>query len=34
MDVTTINEVVEYIDDNIIDDKMIDALNTLLDSAE
>lgn len=34
MDVTTINEIVEYIDDNIIDDDMIDALNTLLDNAE
>ena len=34
MDVTTINEIVEYIDDSIIDDEMIDALNTLLDNAE
>ncbi|WP_352338017.1 hypothetical protein [Psychrobacter sp. 16-MNA-CIBAN-0192] len=34
MDVTTINEIVEYIDDSIIDDDMIDALNILLDNAE
>lgn len=34
MDTTTINEIVEYIDDSIINDEMVDALNTLLDDAE
>ena len=34
MDVTTINELVEYIHDSIVDDEMIETLNTLLDNAE
>ena len=34
MDLTTIDEVVSYIEDNIIDDAMVDELNKLLDDAE
>ncbi len=34
MDLTTIHEVVNYIEDSIIDDEMIDTLNKLLDDAE
>ena len=34
MDLTTLHEVVNYVEDSIIDDDMIEALNTLLDDAE
>ncbi|MBP2280588.1 hypothetical protein H4W00_001401 [Psychrobacter sp. PL19] len=34
MDLTTIYELVDYIEDSIIDDDMVEALNTLLDNAE
>lgn len=34
MDMTTVNELVNYVEDSIIDDDMIEALNTLLDDAE
>lgn len=34
MDMTTIHEVIGYIEDSIIDDDMIDALNKLLDAEE
>ena len=34
MDLTTIDEIVSYVEDNIIDDPMVEALNKLLDDAE
>lgn len=34
MDLTTIDEIVSYVEDSIIDDAMVDELNTLLDAAE
>ncbi len=34
MDLTTINELVDYIEDSIIDDAMAEAVNKLLDEAE
>ena len=34
MDLTTIDEVISYVEDNIIDDAMVEALNKLLDAAE
>lgn len=34
MDLTTIDEIVNYVEDNIIDDAMVDELNKLLDDAE
>lgn len=34
MDLSTIDEIVSYVEDNIIDDAMVDELNTLLDAAE
>lgn len=34
MDLTTIYELVNYIEDSIIDDDMVDALNKLIDDAE
>ena len=34
MDLTTIHELVDYIEDNIIDDAMAEAVNKLLDEAE
>ena len=34
MDLTTIDEMVSYIEANIIDDPMVDKLNQLLDDAE
>lgn len=34
MDLTTIHQLVDYIEDNIIDDDMADAVNKLLDAAE
>jgi hypothetical protein len=34
MDLTTVHEIVNYVEDSIIDDEMVDALNTLLDNAE
>ena len=34
MDLTTIHELVDYIEDSIIDDAMADAVNKLLDEAE
>jgi hypothetical protein len=34
MDLNTIDETVSYVEDNIIDDAMVDELNTLLDAAE
>ena len=34
MDLTTIDEIVNYVEDNIIDDAMVDGLNKLLDDAE
>ncbi len=34
MDLTTINELVAYIEDSLIDDEMAEALNTLIDDAE
>ena len=34
MDLTTIHELVDYIEDSIINDDMIEVLNTLLDAAE
>lgn len=34
MDLTTIHELVDYIEDSIIDDAMVDTLNKLLDAAE
>ncbi|MBE0406498.1 hypothetical protein ACT3TI_06700 [Psychrobacter sp. AOP22-C1-22] len=34
MDLTTIDEIVSYVEDNIIDDAMVDELNKLLDAAE
>lgn len=34
MDLTTIHELVDYVEDSIIDDAMVEALNKLLDNAE
>ncbi|OLF36148.1 MULTISPECIES: hypothetical protein [unclassified Psychrobacter] len=34
MDLSTIHQLVDYIEDNLIDDKMAEALNTLIDDAE
>ena len=34
MDLTTIHELVDYIEDSIIDDAMAEAVNKLLDEAE
>ena len=34
MDLTTIYELVDYVEDSIIDDDMVDALNKLIDDAE
>lgn len=34
MDLTTIDEIINYVEDNIIDDAMVEALNKLLDDAE
>lgn len=34
MDLTTIDEIVNYVEDNIIDDPMVEALNKLFDDAE
>jgi len=34
MDLTTIDEVINYVEDSIIDDAMVEALNKLLDDAE
>lgn len=34
MDLTTIDAIVNYVEDNIIDDAMVAALNKLLDDAE
>ncbi|WP_201593565.1 hypothetical protein [Psychrobacter sp. Pi2-51] len=34
MDLTTIDEIVSYVEDSIIDDAMVDKLNKLLDDAE
>lgn len=34
MDLTTIDEVISYVEDSIIDDAMVEALNNLLDAAE
>ena len=34
MDLTTMDEIVSYIENNIIDDAMVEALNKLLDDAE
>ncbi|TXD97611.1 hypothetical protein ES754_01065 [Psychrobacter frigidicola] len=34
MDLTTIHEIVDYVEDSIINDGMVDALNKLLDAAE
>ncbi|WP_201615845.1 hypothetical protein [Psychrobacter urativorans] len=34
MDLTTIHEIVDYVENSIIDDDMVDALNKLLDNAE
>jgi hypothetical protein len=34
MDLTTIDEIVSYVENNIIDDAMVDELNKLLDDAE
>lgn len=34
MDLTTIDEIISYVEDNIIDDAMVEALNKLLDDAE
>ena len=34
MDLTTIDEMVSYVEANIIDDAMVDELNQLLDDAE
>lgn len=34
MDLTTINALVDFIEDSIMDDELIEALNTLLDAAE
>ena len=34
MDLTTMDEIVSYIENNIIDDAMVDSLNKLLDDAE
>jgi hypothetical protein len=34
MDLTTIDEIVSYVEDSIIDDPMVDDLNKLLDDAE
>ncbi|WP_201558060.1 hypothetical protein [Psychrobacter sp. 72-O-c] len=34
MDLTTIHELVDYVEDSIIDDAMVEALNKLLDAAE
>ena len=34
MDLTTIDEIVSYVEDSIIDDAMVDELNKLLDDAE
>ncbi|MGM8938226.1 hypothetical protein ACS8E2_05975 [Psychrobacter glaciei] len=34
MDLTTIDEIVSYVEDSIIDDAMVDELNKLLDNAE
>lgn len=34
MDLSTIDEIVNYVEDNIIDDAMVEALNKLLDDAE
>lgn len=34
MDLTTIDEIINYVENNIIDDPMVEALNKLLDDAE
>ncbi|MGO2279344.1 MULTISPECIES: hypothetical protein [unclassified Psychrobacter] len=34
MDLTTVDEVISYVENSIIDDPMVDALNQLLDDAE
>lgn len=34
MDLSTIHQLVDYIEDNLIDDKMADALNKLIDDAD
>ena len=34
MDLTTIDEIISYVEDSIIDDAMVEALNQLLDAAE
>lgn len=34
MDLTTVDEIVSYVENNIIDDAMVDELNKLLDAAE
>ena len=34
MDLTTIDEIINYVEDSIIDDAMVEALNKLLDDAE
>ncbi|SNT70103.1 hypothetical protein [Psychrobacter sp. LV10R520-6] len=34
MDMTTVHEIVDYVEDSIIDDEMVEALNKLLDDAE
>ncbi|MGP4953376.1 hypothetical protein ACTXGO_14500, partial [Psychrobacter sp. T6-1] len=34
MDLATVHQLVDYIEDHIIDDDMIDALNALIDDAE
>lgn len=34
MDLTTIDEIISYVEDSIIDDAMVEALNKLLDAAE
>ena len=34
MDLTTIDELISYVEDSIIDDAMVEALNKLLDAAE
>ncbi|MGO2020718.1 MAG: hypothetical protein ACTH2L_12970, partial [Psychrobacter sp.] len=34
MDLTTIEQIINYVEDNIIDDAMVDTFNKLLDDAE
>lgn len=34
MDLTTVDEIINFVEDNIIDDAMVDELNKLLDAAE